>query len=84
MRRWAILGLLCLAFIAAYFDRVNLTVALSPKDFTSYFKLSDTDRGLLHSAFFWSYLPAADPGGLAGRSASGPRRRWRWASCCGA
>ena len=27
--RWGILGLLCLAFIAAYFDRVNLSVAIT-------------------------------------------------------
>jgi ACS family D-galactonate transporter-like MFS transporter len=63
MRRWAILGLLCVAFMAAYFDRVNLTVALSQKDFTSYFNLTDTDRGLLHSAFFWSYCLLQIPGG---------------------
>src|SRR5687768_8216332 len=56
-RRWVVLGLLCLAFIAAYFDRVNLSVVIGSKDFVKSFALTPTDIGLLSSAFFWSYAP---------------------------
>jgi MFS family permease len=63
VRRWSILGLLCLAFIAAYVDRQNLAAAVIDPGFKGYFKLSPTDRGLLHSAFFWSYLVLQIPSG---------------------
>lgn len=62
-RRWAIVGLLCLAFIAAYFDRVNLSVALTVDEFKRFFRLTETDRGLLNSAFFWSYAALQIPAG---------------------
>jgi MFS transporter, ACS family, D-galactonate transporter len=57
VRRWGILGLLCLGFIAAYFDRQNLSVAVAIPEFRNYFGLSNTDRGLLTSAFYWTYCP---------------------------
>ena len=63
VRRWSILGLLCLAFIAAYIDRQNLAAAVIDPGFKGYFNLSPTDRGLLHSAFFWSYLLLQIPSG---------------------
>jgi len=63
-KRWMILGLLCVGFMVAYFDRVNLSVALADKDgFLSFFKLSNADRGLLNSAFFWSYALLQIPAG---------------------
>jgi MFS transporter, ACS family, D-galactonate transporter len=65
LRRWGVLGLLCLAFIAAYFDRVNLSVAVLEPDFKKFFDLSATERGLLHSAFFWSYCVLQIPAGWA-------------------
>src|SRR5438045_3332054 len=65
IRRWAILGLLCVAFIAAYFDRINLSVALTAPAFRELFRLTDTQRGLLSSAFFWSYCVLQIPGGVA-------------------
>ena len=55
MRARAFLGLLCLAFIAAYFDRVNLSVVMASTEFMRILRLTETERGLLHSAFFWSY-----------------------------
>ena len=61
--RAAIVGLLCLGVMIAYFDRVNLSVALTDKDFKSFFQLSDQDRGLLNSAFFWSYVVMQIPAG---------------------
>lgn len=63
-RRWTILTLLCIGFMVAYFDRVNLSVALADKEgFLSFFKLSNVDRGLLNSAFFWSYAALQIPAG---------------------
>jgi ACS family D-galactonate transporter-like MFS transporter len=62
-RRWTIIGLLCLGYIVAYFDRVNLSVALASPDFKSFFNLTDVDRGTLNSAFFWSYAALQIPAG---------------------
>jgi MFS family permease len=61
--RWTIIGLLCAGMIIAYFDRVNLSVALAAKDFKEFFRLSDAHRGLLNSAFFWSYFALQIPAG---------------------
>lgn len=66
-RRWLIIGLLCLGMIIAYFDRVNLSVALAEKDpersLRAQFGLTDRDRGALNSAFFWSYAALQIPAG---------------------
>ena len=62
-RRWAIIGLLCLAFMIAYFDRQNLSIALTARDFTTFFHLNDNGRGLLNSAFFWTYAALQIPAG---------------------
>jgi MFS family permease len=64
-RKWTILGLLCIAFIAAYFDRGNLAAAVLDDHFQGFFHLSQTQRGLLHSAFFWSYCVLQIPAGWA-------------------
>jgi MFS family permease len=61
--RWAIVLLLALASIVAYIDRVNLSVALVDADFKSFFNLTNTDRGLANSAFFWSYAALQIPAG---------------------
>ncbi len=62
-RRWAIIGALCAIYIFAYIDRINLSVALSVKDFASFFQLNDIDRGALNSAFFWTYAALQIPAG---------------------
>ena len=62
-RRWSIIGLLCLAFMIAYFDRQNFSIALSARDFRTFFQLSDNGRGLLNSAFFWTYAALQIPAG---------------------
>src|SRR5512139_1496604 len=54
-KRWIIIGLLSLGGIIAYVDRANISVALAVPDFRQTFNLSDVDRGMLNSAFFWSY-----------------------------
>lgn len=61
--RWTIVGLLCAGMMIAYFDRVNLSVAIADHQFKSDFALSDRDRGLLNSAFFWSYMLLQIPAG---------------------
>ncbi len=63
LRRWAIVGLLCIAFIIAYIDRQNLSFALADRDFKSFFGLTDNTRGLLNSAFFWTYAALQIPAG---------------------
>jgi MFS transporter, ACS family, D-galactonate transporter len=63
-RRWTILGLLCVGFMVAYFDRVNLSVALADKEgFLQHFQLNNAQRGMLGSAFFWSYALLQIPAG---------------------
>ena len=62
-RRWAVIGLLSLGMIVAYASRSNLSVALVTPDFIRSFHLSDTDRGLLNSAFFWAYAVLQIPAG---------------------
>jgi len=61
--RWLVVVLLALAAVFAYIDRVNLSVALIDPHFKAFFKLSNTDRGLTNSAFFWSYALLQVPAG---------------------
>ncbi|MBY0505773.1 MAG: MFS transporter [Bryobacteraceae bacterium] len=62
-RRWTIIGLLCVGFMVAYFDRVNLSVAVTDPTFQSHFHLSKEERGRLLSAFFVSYTLLQIPAG---------------------
>ena len=61
--RWWIVGILALGCIIAYIDRVNLSFAVIDADFKRYFSISDTERGLVNSAFFWSYAALQIPAG---------------------
>lgn len=63
-RRWTIVVLLSLGMIIAYVDRANFSVALAADDFKNFFNLTDKDRGLLNSAFFWSYALLQIPAGF--------------------
>jgi len=62
-RRWTVVGLLCVGMMIAYFDRVNLSIALASPEFKSFFRLTDIQRGALNSAFFWSYALLQVPAG---------------------
>jgi MFS family permease len=62
-RRWTIIGLLSLGMVIAYVSRSNLSVVLVLPDFIKSFHLSDTDRGVLNSAFFWAYAVLQIPAG---------------------
>lgn len=61
--RWSVVGLLTLGSIIAYVDRVNLSVAVIDADFKQVFRLSNSDRGLANSAFFWTYALLQIPAG---------------------
>ncbi len=62
--RWVIVCLLSIAVIIGYVDRTNLSIALASPDFKTWFRLTDSDRGLLNSAFFWSYALLQIPAGF--------------------
>ena len=62
-RRWGIVGLLSLGAIIAFCSRTNISAALAYKPFVEHFQLSNIDRGLLNSAFFWSYMLLQIPTG---------------------
>lgn len=62
-RRWFVVGLLALGVIVAYVDRVNLSIAVIDPEFKSFFQLTARDRGLVNSAFFWSYAALQIPAG---------------------
>jgi ACS family D-galactonate transporter-like MFS transporter len=62
-RRWIVIGLLSLGMIIAYVSRSNISVALAVPDFIRLFHLSDSDRGMLNSAFFWAYAALQIPAG---------------------
>ena len=73
-RRWAIVWLLFGASLINYFDRQTLSFALP--FIASDFGLNDAQKGLLTSAFFWSYALMQIPiGYLADRA----NLRWLYA-----
>jgi MFS transporter, ACS family, D-galactonate transporter len=49
--------------VIAYIDRTALSVAIAVPDFRDYFGLSNSQRGLMNSAFFWSYALLQVPAG---------------------
>ena len=62
-RRWSIVVLLCLGMVIAYVDRTALSVAIAVPEFREHFSLTDSQRGLMNSAFFWSYALLQVPAG---------------------
>jgi MFS transporter, ACS family, D-galactonate transporter len=63
-RRWTLLILLAIAMFIAYVDRINLSVVIAVPEFIAHFDLDPTRRGILNSAFFWSYALGQLPAGL--------------------
>ena len=55
MRRWSLVCLLSVALAFAYTHRTNISFALADPKFIAFLNLTDTDRGTLNSAFFWTY-----------------------------
>src|SRR5882724_6777585 len=62
-RRWSIVALLCLGMVIAYIDRTALSVTIAVPEFRNHFNLTDSQRGLMNSAFFWSYALLQVPAG---------------------
>lgn len=62
-RRWTILALLSIGAVLAFVSRTNISAALAYKGFINEFHLTNVDRGLLNSAFFWSYAALQIPTG---------------------
>jgi MFS family permease len=60
--RWPVVGLLSFGMVIAYFDRVNLSVAL-PVMATG-FGWNETQQGLAMSALFWTYMALQIPSGI--------------------
>jgi MFS transporter, ACS family, D-galactonate transporter len=63
--RWAIIGVLSLGMVIAYVSRSALSVPLALPEFIRAFHLTLTDRGVLNSAFFWTYAVLQIPAGFA-------------------
>lgn len=55
MRRWFLVCLLSVGLSIAYAHRSNIAYAIASPEFVAQLHLSDTGRGLLGSAFFWTY-----------------------------
>jgi MFS transporter, ACS family, D-galactonate transporter len=49
--------------VIAYVDRTALSVVIAVPDFRTFFGLTDSQRGLMNSAFFWSYALLQVPAG---------------------
>ena len=49
--------------MVAYFDRQNLSFALTVAEFKEFFGITEDKRGWLNSAFFWSYTLLQVPAG---------------------
>jgi MFS family permease len=87
-RKWLIVILLALGMVVAYVDRANLSAVLALKQLPGWIPLDDKGRGLLNSAFFWSYALLQIPAGwIVDRH--GPKRPytigfslWTLASAC--
>lgn len=63
VRRWGLLLLLAVGALIAFVDRTSISSALAVDTFKLHFALSDTDRGWINSAFFWSYAALQIPMG---------------------
>lgn len=62
-RNWSVVALLSLGMVIAYIDRANLSVVLATPEIRDLFHFHDSMRGLLNSAFFWSYALLQIPAG---------------------
>lgn len=60
---WIVVCLLSLGMVIAYIDRTSLSVVLALDEMKSTFGINDVTRGVLNSAFFWSYALLQIPAG---------------------
>ncbi|MDE3179414.1 MAG: MFS transporter, partial [Acidobacteriota bacterium] len=75
LRRWSLIGLLFVASLINYLDRATISISLPliSRDFN----LNPTEKGILLSAFFWSYALMQVP---IGWSADRFNLRWLYAA----
>ncbi|KAK9841600.1 hypothetical protein WJX74_008540 [Apatococcus lobatus] len=59
--RWRVVAMMSLAFILCNMDKVNMSVAVIPM--AEELGWSNTDRGIVSSAFFWGYSLTQIPAG---------------------
>jgi MFS transporter, ACS family, D-galactonate transporter len=64
LNRWMIIGVLSVGMVIAYVSRSAISVPLAMPAFINTFHLSLTDRGILNSAFFWTYAVLQIPAGF--------------------
>ncbi|MGA2271473.1 MAG: MFS transporter [Bryobacteraceae bacterium] len=62
-RKWSVVALLSLGMVVANLDRLNLSIVLALDEFRRAFGVTDLDRGLLNSSFFWVYALMQVPAG---------------------
>ncbi|MCP2231209.1 MULTISPECIES: MFS transporter [Erwinia] len=74
--RWGIIFILLLAAVVNYLDRANLSIANTT--IAAEFGFSQTEMGLLLSAFLWPYALANLPAGWL-VDKFGPKRMFSWA-----
>ena len=72
-RRWAIVGMLFTASLINYFDRATISFALPL--ISKELSLGPESKGVLLSAFFWSYTLMQIPMGLLADRVNLRRRR---------
>lgn len=58
-----VVSLLSVGMVIAYVDRANLSAVLALKSFHDWIPIDDNGRGILNSAFFWSYALLQIPAG---------------------
>ncbi|TKI04346.1 MFS transporter [Martelella alba] len=76
--RWGVVLILLLAAIVNYMDRANLSIANTT--IAGEFGFSQTEMGLLLSAFLWPYALSNLPAGWL-VDKFGPKRMFSWALC---
>src|SRR5205085_2506088 len=76
-----VLAMLCIMYFITYVDRVNIGTAAS--EIQKELSLSNTQLGLVFSAFAYPYLLFQVIGGWVG-DRFGPRQTLVWSACCGA
>ena len=63
LRRWATVGLLSLGVVIAFTSRMGIGVTLTLPSFIRMFHLTNVDRGVVNSAFFWVFAALQVPTG---------------------
>lgn len=63
VKKWILVALLSLGAVIAFTSRMGVGVTLTLPSFVKMFQLTDVDRGVLNSAFFWVFAALQIPTG---------------------